>query len=163
MKLFQIIFVFMLSILMCACHETVPNPNCESLSIHHYTCYCENDTSCSNEEIWCGNKTCIVACLGENSCQNLAVYFEVMDGFVLECRGLNACINITVYGPPLVIFDPYPYDPNESNHILSNSASIGLFFGIIGTILLCIVGAFIYKNNCSKYRHRTRLVENQSI
>ncbi|AYV75390.1 MAG: hypothetical protein Terrestrivirus1_264 [Terrestrivirus sp.] len=147
---------------MCRCWET-ENSNCESLSIHHLTCYCENDTSCNNEEIWCGNKTCIVICFGDNSCQNLAIYFEVMEGFVLECRGLNACINITVYGPPLTVSDPGPWEPTELNHTLSNSASIGLFFGVIGTVLLCIIGTFIYKNYCSKYRHRTRLVENQSI
>jgi hypothetical protein len=154
-----IVFVFLFCTLACNCQEEL-NPNCETIGSADF-CFCNNDTSCSNEQFSCLYRPCRIFCNGENSCQNLTVYVEEHVGFVLGCNGLNACLGIWVLGPmfdnnpcpnnstepePTQQIPIDPTNPTEPTDRLSTGVTLGIFFGIIGIVILFIVGIFLYKH-----------------
>lgn len=149
-----IVFAFLLCIFVCNCQEQ-SSPSCETIGDADF-CFCNNDTACSDEQISCLYRTCRIFCNGENSCQNLTVYIEEHIGFVLGCNGLNACLGVWVLGQ---MFDNNPcpnpnsteptqivIDPTEPTYRLSAGVTLGIFFGVIGIVILFVIGIFIYKH-----------------
>jgi hypothetical protein len=159
MRSLQILIAFLLCIIVCKC-DLGTNEYCVTYSVPRYVCYCDNDTSCSNEEFDCGNSSCTIFCDGSDSCQNLTVKFKDPISFRLECVGKNACQNMQIYGPWEIISDPTPWTPTEPNKSYGGLI-VGIIFIVIGLIAIGIFCFLMYKQRRSN--NGVRLVDNDEI
>lgn len=132
--------------------------NCTSYAVDDCKFYCDKEGDCSNGELECGNKVCLIICSGTNSCCNLTINFENATGFYFECLGKGSCDNLFLHGPWIIAFDPTPY-PDTPTADDSSSLSSGGVVAIVFSVVIFVLVIVFLVDYC---RRRRRLRNNET-